>query len=168
MITVRLKNYRQSPRKVRLVADMVRGKKAEDAMISLSFVPHKASDSIQKLLKSAISNADNNHGIKSDDLFIKEIRVDQGVTAYRFRPRARGRAFPIRKRSSNIILSLDSKDGVDLSKKVEEKKEEVKKAPAKKTVAKKPATKKKEVSKKPATKKTAAKKVTKKVKKETK
>jgi large subunit ribosomal protein L22 len=99
MITVRLKNYRQSPRKVRLVADMVRGKKADAAMISLSFVPHKASDSIQKLLKSAIANAKNNHDINSDELFVKELRVDQGVTAYRFRPRARGRAFPIRKSS---------------------------------------------------------------------
>ena len=157
MITVTLKNYRQSPRKVRLVADMVRGKKADDAMISLSFVPHKASDSIQKLLKSAIANAKNNHGIASDDLFIKELRVDQGVTAYRFRPRARGRAFPIRKRSSHIILSLDSKGGVDLT-----KKEEVKKAPAKKGATKK------EAPKKTAVKKTAAKKVTKKVTKETK
>ena len=156
MITVRLKNYRQSPRKVRLVADMVRGKRADDAMISLSFVPHKASDSIQKLLKSAISNAVNNHGIKSDGLFIKELRVDQGVTAYRFRPRARGRAFPIRKRSSHIILSLDSKEGVDLTKKIDEKKE-VAKAPAKKAAPKKT-----------AVKKTAAKKVTKKVTKETK
>lgn len=153
MITVRLKNYRQSPRKVRLVADMVRGKKADDAMISLSFVPHKASDSIQKLLKSAIANAKNNHDIDSGDLFIKELRIDQGVTAYRFRPRARGRAFPIRKRSSHIILSLDSKEGVDLTKKVEEKKEVVsKKAPAKKA----------------AVKKTETKKVTKKVTKETK
>jgi large subunit ribosomal protein L22 len=163
MITVRLKNYRQSPRKVRLVADMVRGKKANDAMISLSFVPHKASDSIQKLLKSAIANADNNHGIKSDELFIKELRIDQGVTAYRFRPRARGRAFPIRKRSSHIILSLDSKEGVDLNKKVEEKKAEIVEKPVtEKKVAKKEAPEKK------AVKKTAAKKVTKKVNKETK
>jgi len=144
MITVRLKNYKQSPRKVRLVADMVRGKKADDAMISLSFVPHKASDSIQKLLKSAIANAANNHGIESSDLIIKELRVDQGVTAYRFRPRARGRAFPIRKRSSHIILSLDSKEGVDLTKKkVEEKKEVAKKAAPKKTAVKKTAAKKK-------------------------
>ena len=160
MITVRLKNYRQSPRKVRLVADMVRGKRADDAMISLSFVPHKASDSIQKLLKSAIANAVNNHGIKSDELFVKELRVDQGVTAYRFRPRARGRAFPIRKRCSHIILSLDSKEGVDLNTKVEEKNEVVKAAP--KTVAEKAP------AKKAAPKKTAAKKVTKKVTKETK
>jgi large subunit ribosomal protein L22 len=166
MITVRLKNYRQSPRKVRLVADMVRGKKADAAMISLSFVPHKASDSIQKLLKSAIANADNNHGIKSDELFIKEIRIDQGVTAYRFRPRARGRAFPIRKRSSHIILSLDSKEGVDLSKKVEDKKEAVK-TPEKKEEVKKTSDKK-TTTKKTAVRKTAAKKVTKKVNKETK
>jgi len=157
MITVTLKNYRQSPRKVRLVADMVRGKKADDAMISLSFVPHKASDSIQKLLKSAIANATNNHGIKSDDLFVKELRVDQGVTAYRFRPRARGRAFPIRKRSSHIILSLDSKEGVDLTKKVEDKKEVIKKVPAETTEPKET-----------AVKKTTANKVTKKVNKETK
>lgn len=104
-----LKNYRQSPRKVRLVADLVRGKKVSDAIGELTFLPKRASDVMTKLIASAVANAENNFKVKSDDLVISEITVDQGVTLKRYRPRARGVAKRINKRTSNIALSLGVK-----------------------------------------------------------
>jgi large subunit ribosomal protein L22 len=109
MVTARLQNYRQSPRKVRLVANFIRGKKIADALMQLDFVAKKAADPIRKLIASAVANAKNNDKINVDDLIIKEIRVDKGVTLYRSMPRAHGRAFPIRKRCSPLIVSLDTK-----------------------------------------------------------
>lgn len=152
MVTAKLQNYRQSPRKVRLVADFVRGKKVEEALNKLNFVSKKAADPIRKLIASAVANAENNNGLKASDLYIKEIRVDKGVTLYRHMPRAHGRAFPIRKRCSNLIVSLDSKTGVKASVKKEETKKEAPKAKA----ATKPAAKK--VAKKKVAKKAVAKK----------
>ena len=85
-----LKNYRQSPRKVRLVADLVRGKKVEDALSELAFLPKRASNVMIKLITSAVANAENNFKVTSKDLVISEISVDQGITLKRYRPRARG------------------------------------------------------------------------------
>jgi large subunit ribosomal protein L22 len=104
-----LKNYRQSPRKVRLVADLIRGKKVSNAMAELTFLPKRASHVMTKLITSAIANAENNFKVNSDDLVISEITVDQGVTLKRYRPRARGVAKRINKRTSNIALSLGVK-----------------------------------------------------------
>lgn len=104
-----LKNYRQSPRKVRLVADLIRGKKVSDAMGELTFLPKRASNVMTKLISSAVANAENNFKVNSDDLVISEITVDQGVTLKRYRPRARGVAKRINKRTSNIALSLGVK-----------------------------------------------------------
>jgi large subunit ribosomal protein L22 len=103
-----LKNYRQSPRKVRLVADLVRGKKVEDANSLLSFVPKRAALPIQKLLASALANAKGNADGKalSENLIVKEIRVDGGPTLFRRRPRSRGMANPIRKRTSQVTIVL--------------------------------------------------------------
>jgi len=101
-----LKNYRQSPRKVRLVADLVRGKKAGEALKELTFLPKRASEVMIKLISSAVANAENNFKVSADDLVIKEITVDQGITLKRYRPRARGVAKRINKRTSNINLSL--------------------------------------------------------------
>jgi len=101
-----LKNYRQSPRKVRLVADLIRGKKVSDALTELEFLPKRASDVMVKLIASAAANAENNFKVKTEDLTIKELTVDQGVTLKRYRPRARGVAKRINKRTSNINLSL--------------------------------------------------------------
>ena len=101
-----LKNYRQSPRKVRLVADLVRGKKVSQALLELDFLPKRASEVMTKLIASATANAENNFKVKQEDLVIKEISVDQGVTLKRYRPRARGVAKRINKRTSNIDLSL--------------------------------------------------------------
>lgn len=99
-----LNNYRQSPRKVRLVADSVRGKRIEDAIITLSFIPKRSALPIQKLLNSALSNAKNLS--LSENLVVKELRVDSGPTLYRRRPRSRGMANPIRKRTSHVTVVL--------------------------------------------------------------
>ena len=101
-----LKNYRQSPRKVRLVADLIRGKKVNDALSELEFLPKRAGEVMTKLITSAAANAENNFKVKTEDLTIKEISVDQGMTLKRYRPRARGVAKRINKRTSNINLSL--------------------------------------------------------------
>lgn len=105
-----LKNYRQSPRKVRLVADLIRGKKVNVALTELSFLPKRASNVMTKLITSAAANAENNFKVSVDDLVIKEISVDQGVTLKRYRPRARGVAKRINKRTSNITLALGVKN----------------------------------------------------------
>jgi len=101
-----LKNYRQSPRKVRLVADLVRGKKVNQALLELNFLPKRAGEVMSKLISSAAANAENNFKVSVDDLIIKEISVDQGLTLKRYRPRARGVAKRINKRTSNINVSL--------------------------------------------------------------
>jgi large subunit ribosomal protein L22 len=105
-----LKNYRQSSRKVRLVADLIRGKKATQALTELQFLPKRAGEVIAKMLNSAIANAENNFKVSADTLFIKEIEVNEGVTLKRYRPRARGVAKRINKRTSNINLSLGTKN----------------------------------------------------------
>jgi len=97
-----LSNYRQAPRKVRLVADLVRGKRVDVALVELSKLPKRAAEPVQKLIESALSNA----GGSAEDLVIKEITVDKGVTFVRYMPRARGRATPINKHSSHIKLTL--------------------------------------------------------------
>jgi len=102
-----LKNYRQSPRKVRLVADLIRGKSANLALSELTFLNKKASSVIKKLLESAIANAKHNFSKEREGLFVKEIRVDEGPTMKRFRAGARGRAFPYKKRTSRVFLALD-------------------------------------------------------------
>ena len=105
-----VKNYRQSPRKVRLVADFVCGKKVKEAVIELEYLPKRAAHIIRKLIESASANADHNFKVPSDNLYIKEIRVDKGITFKRYRPRARGVAKPIRKRTSNIVVALGVKE----------------------------------------------------------
>jgi large subunit ribosomal protein L22 len=103
-----LKNYRQSPRKVRLVAGLIRGKKVGEAQVELDFLAKGASVPLKKLLNSAISNA-KNMGVEADNLFIKELRVDKGVTLKRIMPAAMGSAHRINKRSSHILLTLAEK-----------------------------------------------------------
>lgn len=104
--TAHLKNYRQSPRKVRLVADMVRGKRVEDALTELTFVPKRAAGPIQKLLASALSNA-KNLSIPTENLIVKDIQVDGGPTLFRRMPRARGSSYVIRKRTSHLSITLE-------------------------------------------------------------
>jgi large subunit ribosomal protein L22 len=100
-------HIRISPRKVRMVVDTVRGKSVSQALSILGFTRKKAALPVQKLLKSAVANAAENDGISDvDTLVIDRIMVDEGPTLKRFMPRARGRATPIRKRTSHIRIIL--------------------------------------------------------------
>lgn len=100
-----LKNYRQSPRKVRLIADLVRGKTVKDALDELKFVEKKAAEPFAKVIRSAAANA-KDHGKNPDTLKITKVAVDKGVVYRRFMPRARGSASPINKRNSHITVEL--------------------------------------------------------------
>lgn len=111
-----LNNYRQSPRKVRLVADTLRGKKVEEAITNLSFIPKRSALPLQKLLASALANA-KNLSLSPENLIVKEIRVDAGPTLYRRRPRSRGMANPIRKRTSRVSVVLAEANKFNKSKK---------------------------------------------------
>lgn len=103
-----LKNYRQSPRKVRLLADLVRGKKVSEALITLQFVDKRAADPFAKVIKSAVANAKDT-GVDTENLFVKTVTVNKGVTYKRMMPRARGSASRINKRNSHILVELGTK-----------------------------------------------------------
>jgi large subunit ribosomal protein L22 len=133
-ITAKLNDYRQSPRKVRLVAGLIRGKKAEQAIDILNVTVKRASDPMIDLLKSAIANAKNNFSLNAEDLFVKSLTVDNGAILYRRMPKARGMATPIRKRVSHISLVLGVKESE--VKNLPKGKAEVK-APSKKKASKK-------------------------------
>lgn len=133
-----LRNYRQSPRKVRLLVDLIRGKQAPEAVTLLEFTPKRASLQVKKLLESAIANAAHVSNIPADELYVSKATVDQGVTLSRWMPRARGSSSPIRKRCSHITIELSRKGGAKV---VEAPKAEAVAAKAAK-VAKKPAAKK--------------------------
>lgn len=100
-----LKNYRQSPRKVRLLADLVRGKKVNDALRTLSFLDKRASGPFSKVIQSAAANA-KQAGRDIDSLKIAKVAVDKGMVSTRFMPRARGSASPINRRTSHITVEL--------------------------------------------------------------
>jgi len=104
-----LYNYRQSPRKARLVADTIRGKRVPEALVSLEFLTKRASSVFAKLINSAVANAVHNNKVSQDKLFIKELQVNKGITMKRVRPRSRGMANRINKRTSNITLVLGEK-----------------------------------------------------------
>jgi len=106
MIQASLKNFRQSPRKVRSVANLIRGKTAVNALNTLNFLNKKASNPLFGLLESALASAKNNHSLEKEGLMIKEIRVDSGYILKRRMPRARGTAYPINKRTSHVLLVL--------------------------------------------------------------
>jgi large subunit ribosomal protein L22 len=107
--TAKLRFLRMSPRKVRLVADMVRGQQVNDALVTLRFASRFAAKPLEKLVKSAVANFTNLEGNEEanvDELIIKHLYVDEGPTAKRFRPRAQGRASRILKRSSHVTLVI--------------------------------------------------------------
>lgn len=106
MISASLKNYRQSPRKVRSVADLVCGKSVAEALNMMAYLPKKATGPLTSLVRSAVANAKNNFNIDGDNLFIKEFRVDSGVVLKRSMPVSRGSAHLIHKRSSNVLVTL--------------------------------------------------------------
>ncbi len=102
-----LKYARISPRKVRRITDLVKGKKAGDALVNLGFLPHKGSKIVAKVLKSAMANAEQKKVADPESMKIMNILVDQGPTMKRMMPRAMGRADMIKKRTSHITLLLE-------------------------------------------------------------
>ena len=125
------------PRKVRLIADLMRGRKVSAVLERLPLVKKSAVRPLVKLLQSAVANAKNNHSVEMETLWVKSITVDGGPVLKRWMPRAHGRATPIRERTSHIRLVLESRE-----QKTKEKKEKTKKSekPVKKEkVIKKPA-----------------------------
>ncbi len=125
-ITANLNHFRASPRKVRLVADLIRGMEAGEAEVQLKYLTKRAAEPILKLLNSAIANASQNFDIQKDDLYISDIQVNQGPGLKRWRARAMGRADLITKRTSHVCLILKPKKGVKPKKKKAPKPETVK------------------------------------------
>ncbi|MDD5622806.1 MAG: 50S ribosomal protein L22 [Actinomycetota bacterium] len=105
------KYIRMSPRKIRYIVDMIKSKSIDDAMDILSLTPRTAAIVVRKAIKSAVTNATENHKMKEGDLFISRILVNEGPTLKRFKPRARGRANRIRKRTAHIsVFVSDGKE----------------------------------------------------------
>ena len=105
------KYVRMSPTKVRRVVDLIRGLPASEAQAIVKFDAHAASEPVGKVLDSAIANAGHNHNLDTNNLYVSEAYVDEGPTLKRFRPRAQGRAYRIRKRTSHITVVVSSKEG---------------------------------------------------------
>ncbi len=106
----KLSHARISARKVKIVIDLIRGKDVKEAMAILKFTPKAASPIVEKLLKSAIANAENNHNMNVDKLYIAEIYANQGITMKRIRAATQGRANRIRKRTSHIEIVLKERE----------------------------------------------------------
>lgn len=110
-VTAKLSRVRVSPRKARLVVDLIRGKRVLEAQQIMRFVPNKTAAEVEQLLKSVAANAENNYDLDPEDLWIKEIFVDEGPTMRRFRAKARGRVGRIAKRSAQItVVAVDRGD----------------------------------------------------------
>lgn len=105
-VTAKLKGAKMSAQKARLVADQIRGMGVENALELLAFSPKKAAEVIRKVLNSAIANAEHNEGLDIDELKVSSIYVDEGMTLKRIRPRAKGRADRIMKRSCHITVKV--------------------------------------------------------------
>jgi ribosomal protein L22 len=108
-VRAQAKYVRSSPRKARLVVDVIRGKSVEEARAILVHTPRAAAEPVLKVLESAIANAEHNHELLPEELRIHQVMVDEGPTIKRFRPRALGRATQIRKRTSHITINLTNK-----------------------------------------------------------
>lgn len=108
-VTAKLKNLRISPRKTRLVTDLVKGRDVEEALVILGHTVKRTSVPLEKLLRSAIANAENNLGLDKSNVYIYDIQVGEGATLKRWLPRAYGRATKLLKRSSNIYLVLEER-----------------------------------------------------------
>ena len=105
-----LRNVRIAPRKVKVVCDLIRGKSAAEANAIMMNTPKAASEILVKLLKSAVANAENNHNMDPEKLYVAEVSVSPGPVLKRIRPRSHGRAFRILKRTSHITLVLKEKE----------------------------------------------------------
>lgn len=103
------KYVRIAPRKVRVVMDLIRGKSVQEAFAILKFTPKAGAEVLNKVLKSAVANAENNFDMDSDLLYVKTAFVDEGPTLKRIHPRSRGQAFKILKRTSHVTIIVDEK-----------------------------------------------------------
>lgn len=106
VVMAKAKYVKVAPQKARLIVDAVRGKSAEEALNALRFIPKRAARSVEKVIASAIANAENNYKLDSDNLYIYRAFVDGGPMIRRFRARAMGRATPIRRRTCHITVAL--------------------------------------------------------------
>jgi large subunit ribosomal protein L22 len=153
---------RITPMKARRVVDLVRGVPVEQALSILQFAPQAAAETVHKVLRSAVANAETTEGLDTHDLVVSVAQVDEGPTMKRWRPRAQGRATRINKRTSHITLVVQPASAVTTEPAKPAKKAAAEQAPAKKATAKKATAKKapakKATAKKTTTKKTAAKK----------
>jgi large subunit ribosomal protein L22 len=152
---------RITPRKARLVVEHIRGRTVPEARTVLAFTERAAAREIEKLLKSAVSNAEANHNLIGDDLVVKSAYVDEGPMIKRWRARARGRAVRIRKRTCHITLTLGPATSATVTRAPEAEapaEEKPKRAPRRKPAPKAEAETKPKAQKKPAAKKPAAKK----------
>ncbi len=104
------RNIRMSPQKVRLVLQTIKGKRINEALAMLRFMPQKATTPVAKALKSASANAENNFNMDPDDLVVLRVSADDGRTLKRYRPRARGRANQILKRSSHVTVVVSERE----------------------------------------------------------
>lgn len=105
-VTAKHKGARISAQKARLVADQIRGKRVDEALNILAYSPKKGADLVKKVLDSAIANAEHNNGLDVDELIVSTIFVDEGMTMKRIKPRAKGRADRILKRSCHITVKV--------------------------------------------------------------
>ena len=108
-VNAKLRNLRVSSQKARTVVDLVRGKAVNEALKILAFMPQKTAFHLKKLIESAVGNADQKKVVDVDSLYVKHVSVDMGPSLNRFRPRAQGRATPIRRKGSHINLILDER-----------------------------------------------------------
>ena len=104
------RHLRISAQKLRLIADLVRGKGVDEALGVLEFTPKKGAKIVAKTLRSVVANAENNQSLDVDSLFVKRIEVGAATTWKRFMPRAHGRATPVRKRTSHLTIVLDERE----------------------------------------------------------
>ena len=109
-IKARAKWVKSAPRKIQRIVDVVRGMSAAGALTQLKFMPQKAARILEKVIKSAVANAKHNYKMEESKMIIQEAFVNKGVVMKRFQPRARGRAFPIKKRTSHVTVSLISSE----------------------------------------------------------
>lgn len=104
------RTVRIAPRKARLVVDLIRGKSVAEALAILEFTPRAASPIVEKVLRSAIANAEHNYDLESANLYVSEAYVNEGATLKRFRPRAKGVASPINKRTSHVVVVVSERN----------------------------------------------------------
>jgi large subunit ribosomal protein L22 len=109
-VSATAKYVRGSTRKTRLVTEVIRGKRVEEASTLLRFMPQQAARTVARVLSSATANAENNHQLSADELFVVDARADEGPTIKRWRPRAQGRAFPIHKPMTHITVVVGDRE----------------------------------------------------------